>query len=295
MSIIYNAKNIYSENSIYRPLWVYRSKFIIRAIFYYRSYKYICNNIPELTLKNLCNKDPRFLEKPFRPYVINGIKAIEKANFITNHFLFVSTLHPYIESKIYNDINGLLLFIFKFQDYNYSFRLKYLPRYQKEGDMSLVLCDEMNINFYTLTFSINYVNGSKHLIIGGLQGPASNHNNNQKIKLLTKSLHGQRPKDLIVKIITIIANVWQIDALLAVKQKHHIYSAKRYTKGKVKMDYDKHWIALGGHEFNKYCYILPMNNIQRSFENIPRNKRTMYHARYEWLDNTSKLIKNTLI
>ncbi len=58
-----------------------------------------------------------------------------------------------------------------------------------------------------------------------------------------------------IKIITLIANIWQVDTLLAVKKDSHAYSAKRYSKGRVTAThYDKHWQALGGTEFDRHFY-----------------------------------------
>ncbi len=41
--------------------------------------------------------------------------------------------------------------------------------------------------------------------------------NNAKIKKLTRKLYGQRPKSLMVGLLAIVAQVWGIETLLAVK------------------------------------------------------------------------------
>lgn len=295
-SLSNHAKIIYpdSQAAKYSPLWRYRVKFILRAIYYHKAFQHISSEINPSLLETLCQRNPRFLEKPFRPYVIYGTSGIERAQFVVQHFTFVSQLPSQISDAIYKDINGLTLFNFTVDDVDYSFKLIYYTRYQKEGDMSLTLFNDVDENFYTLTFSIRNLDGQRQLVIGGLQGPASSPENNQKIKLLTKALFGQRPKDLMLKMITIIANIWQVDTLLAIKTNAHTYSAKRYAKGKIKMDYDKHWLALGGIEFDDHCYKLTLDDIRRNPEDISRPKRAMYRRRYEWLDNTKMLIEQKL-
>lgn len=160
--------------------------------------------------------------------------------------------------------------------------------------MSLILFNDIDQNFYTLTFSIRDIKGQRQLVIGGLQGPASSPENNLKIKALTKILHGQRPKDLMIKIITLIANTWQVDTLLAVKSSAHAYSAKRYSKGRIKTNYDKHWQALGGTEFDQHFYTLSLDDIRRDPEDISRPKRAMYRRRYEWLDTVNETLQQKI-
>ncbi|OBU17798.1 virK protein [Photobacterium aquimaris] len=290
------AQIIYPDSQAekYSPLWRYRVKFILRAIYYRKAFQHITSEIDSSLLETLCQRNSRFLEKPFRPYVIYGTSGIERAKFVAQHFNFVSQLPTNISDAIYKDGNGFTLFDFTVGDINYCFKLAFYSRYQKEGDMSLTLFNDIDENFYTLTFSIRDVEGKRQLVIGGLQGPASSPENNHKIKLLTKALFGQRPKDLMIKMITLIANVWQVDTLLAIKNSAHTYSAKRYATGKIKMDYDKHWIALGGTEFDEHLYQLTLDDIRRDPEDISRPKRAMYRRRYEWLDNTKLLLEQKL-
>ncbi|OBU12801.1 virK protein [Photobacterium aquimaris] len=291
------AKIIYPDSAAeqYSPLWSYRAKFVLRAIYYRNAFQYITSSISPLLLETLCKQCPRFLEKSFRPYIINDSSAIERAQFVVQHYQFVSEkLPPHICNEIYTKEYGLTLFDFTVGEIEYAFKLVFHARYQKEGDMSLILFNEIDKNFYTLTFAMRDIKGQRQLVIGGLQGPASSPENNLKIKALTKTLHGQRPKDLMVKIITLIANIWRVDTILAVKSASHAYSAKRYSKGRIKANYDKHWQALGGTEFDKHFYALSMEDIRRNPEDISRPKRAMYRRRYEWLDTVNATLQQKI-
>lgn len=293
------AKIIYPDSVAeqYSPLWSYRAKFVLRAMYYRNAFQYITSNIDPFLLEALCKQCPRFLEKSFRPYIINDSSAIERAQFVVQHYQFVSEKLPsYISNEIYinNNNNGLTLFDFTVGEIEYAFKLVFHARYQKEGDMSLILFNDIDKNFYTLTFSIRDIEGQRQLVIGGLQGPASSPENNLKIKALTKALHGQRPKDLMIKIITLIANIWQVDTLLAVKSDSHAYSARRYSKKRVTANYDKHWEALGGTEFDRHFYTLGLEDIRRNPEDISRPKRAMYRRRYEWLDTVNATLQQKI-
>ncbi|CEO39196.1 DUF535 domain-containing protein [Photobacterium kishitanii] len=291
------AKIIYPDSTAeqYSPLWSYRAKFVLRATYYHNAFQLISSSITPPLLKTLCKQCPRFLEKSFRPYIVNDSSAIERAQFVVQHYQFVSEKLPaHIRDEIYVNENGLTLFKFTVDEIDYSFKLVFHARYQKEGDMSLLLFNDIDKNFYTLTFSVRDIEGQRQLVIGGLQGPASSSENNLKIKALTKKLHGQRPKDLMIKIITLIANIWQVDTLLAVKSASHAYSVKRYSKGRIKTNYDKHWQALGGTEFDRHFYTLSLEDIRRNPEDISRPKRAMYRRRYEWLDTINEILQQKI-
>lgn len=89
-----------------------------------------------------------------------------------------------------------------------------------------------------------------------------------------------------VSLLTLIAQVWEVNTILAVKTQSHTYAARRYSKGRIKTDYDALWQELGGTEYNRHFYALKVNDTRRDTEGMSRSKRSMYRRRYEWLDNT---------
>ncbi|PQJ43706.1 virK protein [Vibrio campbellii] len=296
-SILDHCRTIYSDEyaDIYRPIWTYRVKFIARALFYRKSFKYLADNIEASLLEMLCTRTHRFLEKPFRPYIVKNSPAIDRSALVVDHYNTVSELvSPELIHEIYTDTEGLTLTSFEIDNILYSVRLVYEARYQKEGDMSLVLHSQEDGNFYTLSFSLGHENGKRFIMIGGLQGPRSCEENNAKIKKLTRKLYGQRPKSLMVGLLSIVAQVWGIETLLAVKTQSHTYAARRYSKGRIKTDYDALWIELGGTEYDRHFYSIDVNAPRRDIEGMSRSKRSMYRRRYEWLDNTKATFEEVL-
>ncbi|KJF80697.1 VirK/YbjX family protein [Photobacterium angustum] len=292
------SKTVYPEHleEKYNPLWRYRLKFLARGLFYKSSLTQLVNGIDRTLLEVLCAKHNRFIEKPFRPYITNSATANQRVDYITNHYRFMTQVLPQETCKqILSNDKGLQLASFIVDEEEYSLNLTFDGRFQKEGDLSLVLFDAQGHNFYTVTFVINDKGAERHLIIGGIQGPSSSDENNLKIKKLTKTLHGQRPKDMMIKIMTFIANCWHVDRLLAIKTESHSYcvaryKSKRYGSSRIKTDYNRHWEALGGIDYDRHFYQLPTEDVRRNPEDISRPKRAMYRRRYEWLDQ----IKNTL-
>ncbi|WP_045413395.1 VirK/YbjX family protein [Vibrio owensii] len=296
-SILHHSKTIYSDEyaEIYHPIWTYRIKFIARALFYRKSFKYLADNIEASLLEMLCTRTHRFLEKPFRPYIVKNSPAIDRSALVVDHYNTVSELvSPALMKQIYTDAKGLTLMTFEIEDIVYTVRLVYEARYQKEGDMSLVLHSQEDGNFYTLSFTLGHENGARSIMIGGLQGPRSNETSNEKIKKLTRKLYGQRPKSLMVSLLDLLAQIWGVETILAVKTQSHTYAAKRYSKGRIKTDYDALWKELGGTEYDRNFYSLTVNAPRRDIEGMSRSKRSMYRRRYEWLDNTKATFEQVL-
>ncbi|NOI70987.1 VirK/YbjX family protein [Vibrio owensii] len=296
-SILHHSKTIYSDEyaEIYHPIWTYRIKFIARALFYRKSFKYLADNIEASLLEMLCTRTHRFLEKPFRPYIVKNSPAIDRSALVVDHYNTVSELiSPDLMKQIYTDAKGLTLMTFEIEDILYTVRLVYEARYQKEGDMSLVLHSQEDGNFYTLSFTLGHENGARSIMIGGLQGPRSNETSNEKIKKLTRKLYGQRPKSLMVSLLDLLAQIWGVETILAVKTQSHTYAAKRYSKGRIKTDYDALWKELGGAEYDRNFYSLTVNAPRRDLDGMSRSKRSMYRRRYEWLDNTKATFEQVL-
>ncbi|MEH0714914.1 VirK/YbjX family protein [Vibrio owensii] len=296
-SILHHSKTIYSDEyaEIYHPIWTYRIKFIARALFYRKSFKYLADNIEASLLEMLCTRTHRFLEKPFRPYIVKNSPAIDRSALVVDHYNTVSELvSPDLMKQIYTDAKGLTLMTFEIEDILYTVKLVYEARYQKEGDMSLVLHSQEDGHFYTLSFTLGHENGARSIMIGGLQGPRSNETSNEKIKKLTRKLYGQRPKSLMVSLLDLLAQIWGVETILAVKTQSHTYAAKRYSKGRIKTDYDALWKELGGTEYDRNFYSLPVNAPRRDLDGMSRSKRSMYRRRYEWLDNTKATFEQVL-
>ncbi|WP_186174855.1 VirK/YbjX family protein [Vibrio jasicida] len=296
-SILHHSKTIYSDEyaEIYHPIWTYRAKFIARALFYRKSFNYLADNIEASLLEMLCSRTHRFLEKPFRPYIIKNSPAIDRSELVVDHYNIVSKLlSSELIEQIYTDAKGQTLMTFEIDEILYTVRLVYEARYQKEGEMSLVLHSEEDGNFYTISFTLGHENGARCIMIGGLQGPRSNETSSAKIKKLTRKLYGQRPKSLMVSLLTILAQIWDVETILAVKTDSHTYAARRYSKGRIKTDYDALWQELGGIEFDRNFYSLAVNAPRRDIEDMSRSKRSMYRRRYEWLDNTKATFEQVL-
>lgn len=292
------AAYAYPEDGSKSPFstWLHRSKFILRGLLYYPALRTLTQSIEPNTLMMLLQKHRQFIEKPMRPYLTCHYSAKQRAELIVQHYQFLEhESMPRIVNSIYRQDHGLTLFSFEVDEQTYSMTLCYDSSYRREGEMALVLRSPDSHAFYAVAFSLATTKGIKQLRIGGLQGPASNVENNEKIKRLTKTLNGLRPKDLMLRILVIMANLWQIEQVLAVKNHAHIYRSKRYRKDKVKADYDAHWQTFSGTEFDRDFYLLPQFEHRKTPEEISRPKRAMYRRRYQWIDDVTEQIRIVLM
>ena len=290
--LLHYSKIMFSDSRKGVELWSYHIKFLLRTTYYWSAFRYLVNNIPPSLLDILCERY-KLLDKPLKPYITNNYTAMQRSELLVQHFNFVqNVLSEQLKHNIYYD-NGFTLLLISVESLRYSFELV-SGIYGKEGDMSLVLLSDSNERFYTLTFSLRDIDGYRDLIIGGLQGPKSSAENTLKIKEFTKKLDGQRPKDLMIKIITMVAKYWMIDRIMAVKNSTHSYCSIRYSKGRIKTDLDEHWISLGGTEFNHDFYMLPINYEHRDISTISRSKRAMYRRRYKWIEDINSIIDTRL-
>ncbi|QFI38717.1 DUF535 domain-containing protein [Moritella marina ATCC 15381] len=264
----------------------YRSKFVFRAMMHYPYFRQFQRGINAPFLQMLLQQDVRFLGKTFRPYLHVGHGIASRTQLVIGHYRFISECLPTQTGlAIYNTTQGIEVSRFTVGEDEYSVTLSYFASNHKEGDLCMKLLDPSGNIFYSITFSVydDPIKG-RTITVGSLQGPKSTPEINDRIKCFTKQHFGQRPKDLMVKILTIIANVWDVKLLLLVTNEGHIYSSKRYADDKLKTNYNGHWESLGATKYSKYLYQLDLLEVRKLPEDVKRSKRAMYRKRYEWLD-----------
>jgi uncharacterized protein VirK/YbjX len=297
-SILELSKLTYPDSSVnkFSRLLRYRSKFVIRAIACYPYFRQLQREIEPSCLNLLLQQHLRFLEKPFRPYLSLGNGVARRTNLVVGHYRFMTQCLPAkTMSAIYGTEQGLEVTRFVVGEEEYSVMLCYYSPNNKEGDICMKLLDSAGDIFYSVTFSIfdDDIAG-RTITVGGLQGPKNQSEIKLSIKEFTKKHHGQRPKDLMVKMLTIIANVWDVKQLLLVSNKGHTYGSKRYVNDKIKTNYDAHWESLGATQYNKHLYQLSTQDVRKLPEDIKRSKRAMYRKRYEWLDALTQELSGKL-
>lgn len=284
----------------------YQLKYIIRFLFYYGAMKNYLEQISPETLElakqahQVSEKHQPFIVKAFYPYLVSKGSVKSNVRRIVNHYQFVeSYLSKPIIDHIYNPktppLNIMKICV---EDAYYSVVLVSDGWCKQEGEMSLRLLAPDGEKIYMLHFIIGSINGQRTMKIGALQGPKSSSENKQKIKQLTKTVYGLRPKDLIVRTGLYIAKSWDVKTVLAIKNNQHIWFNKRYKKRnkgeQVLADFEKHWKELGGKAFNSNFMELPIEETRKDLQLVKRTKRSMYKKRYDWLDDLQQNINKLM-
>ncbi|NQZ51511.1 MAG: DUF535 domain-containing protein [Moritella sp.] len=275
----------------------YRSKFVLRTMILYPYFRQFQRGIDAPFLQLLLQQDVRFLGKIFRPYLHMGNGIARRTKLVVGHYRFISQCLPaHTGLAIYETKQGIEVTKFMVGEDEYRVTLSYYSPNHKEGDLCIKLLDPNGNIFYSITFSIcDDAATGRTITVGSLQGPKSTLEVKEQIKYFTKQHFGQRPKDLMVKILTIIARVWDVELFLLVTNEGHVYSSKRYADDKIKTNYNNHWASLGATKYNKNLYQLDLLDVRKLPEDLKRSKRAMYRKRYEWLDELMQEISEKLV
>ncbi|WP_318464102.1 VirK/YbjX family protein [Photobacterium leiognathi] len=235
-------------------------------------------------LKKLITVHPSFIEKPLKPYGCLSWDKNQRTLILKKHLQFML-----------NNFSSNLLNIYQHKGYKLwqitdkngnTYNIYLDAGYSREGSIGITLTDNNDTQLYCISFTVNQEQSLLH--IGALQGPDSDIENRQElIKQLTKGLYGLRPKALMVELVLIFADCYQLKSITAVSNKGHIYQALRYIGSKrtaVSCDYDELWQEYYGIKQNKELYQLPLSPKRKDLTLLNRNKRKLYKHRYQWLN-----------
>lgn len=166
--------------------------------------------------------------------------------------------------------------------------------FMREGSLTLNLFLD-DFRAYTLAFSLyQNASGGREIVIGSIQG----RNTDEALEMyrnITKALFGLRPRDILSRMLCVVAGWFGADRILAVSQaaRHHQHAyfadAKAFPN-----DYDEIWAELNGVRLNGEFFELPLAPERRSLDLIKAKKRSMYKKRYQFLDAVELVVKDSL-
>lgn len=266
----------------------FRLKFIARTIIHPKlTLNLLAILVKQPFLNRMLRDQPDLPCKLQRPYLANTFNNRQKLAALQDHFQLInqcmpaSLLHNYLHHSPYKltELAGK-------NEKKYFLYLAAIPKFNKEGEITLMLTNEQQQTLAVLTFSLFYYQQQKTLFIGGLQG-ADNETPHSEIHLSTKACHGLFPKRLVLEAACSLAKLMGITQIIAVGNGTHIYQNWRYRakkKDKLHADYDSFWHSLGGEKCAKGYFSLPVQIARKSIEDIASNKRAEYRRRYQLLE-----------
>ncbi|RZT08699.1 hypothetical protein SAMN05216319_2885 [Duganella sp. CF402] len=190
---------------------------------------------------DLVKARPRLLYKIYRPYLSNTMPIGDRLALLRAHYrhLFRLGLGPLTVQAARGAVT--LARIEGKSGLPYQLQLRAIEPMEREGELVLQLLQQDEL-VYSCAFSFVHGDDGMALGIGCMQGPRGEHGL-QLIKDATRELHGLRPKNLMLKLLSQFAHDHGCATLRLVSNANRVVcSATR--QGKVHADYDALWQEL---------------------------------------------------
>ena len=160
------------------------------------------------------------------------------------------------------------------------------PWFLREGGLVLNLF-EGDVRLYSLAFSFAEHDGRPAALIGALQGSKVD-GALERYRDLTKALHGQRPRDLMVDTFRMLCRALRVPTILAVddasRHQRHAFFGGDGDHAVLAGNYDELWAEHGGEAIGDGLYRFASDPPRRTLDDVPSRKRAQYRRRYEFLD-----------
>ena len=221
-------------------------------------------------------------------YLSKSFNNQQKFLCLKNHYDWFFT-HVDVASHKTTDFSLLSYIIEGEEEKNVDLSVYFKGIYHREGESNIVLKLD-NVIQYILSFSYIILDGQPVLFIGGLQASKQDITNLETIKQLTKSLHGLRPKQLLLHGLSTLCSFYNIQKIVGVSNDNHFYqdSRKKKDKQRVKTNLDEFWLEFGAtlDQWGNYVFT-PLSN-QIDLTEIPSKKRSQYRKRQLILDQLTE-------
>jgi uncharacterized protein VirK/YbjX len=181
---------------------------------------------------------PRLIYKIYRPYFSNTMHCAQRVDLLRQHYRFIFrqglgplTVQAARGAVPLGGVEGK-------SGARYEVRLRAIEPMEREGELVLQLVRDEDL-IYSCAFS--FLPGERGMVlgIGCMQGPRGEHGL-QLIKDATRELHGMRPKNMMVKLLSRIGHDHGCAELRLVGNANRVVCGAT-RQGKVHADYDALW------------------------------------------------------
>ena len=231
-----------------------------------------------------------------RPYLASCLSQQERFEALAYHYDFLAR-HPDSMTKAFYDPNiaCVLADVKVKNDANIKIAIQARNKFAREGEISLYFYDNDGIDLATITFTIMQYQQKTTLFIAGLQG-TGHREARIRVQQATKQCYGLFPKRVALEAILVIARYFNLEQIVAVGNKTHIYNNWRYNsrQERILSDYDDFWLTIDGKQDSNGLFILPNQIYRKSLDEIASKKRSEYRNRYALLDQLENSITENL-
>lgn len=271
-------------------------KFCIRGLCFFSETEAWFDTLSHDRFKPLTTAHPRIYGKLQRPYLTTRCDKKSQLAILKQHYQF---MEQQFDNTALVDIfltpGGMTLAKFDVKDAGeFALRLMYNGRYEKEGELTIVLRKEDSREaIFNLTFCISSNQPDRReLFIGGIQGSKASRDKDLIIGI-TRGMHGLRPKALLLWAAQQLSQNWNVQSLQAVSDS--ICVSQLYAKTKeLHSSYDSFWNESGGSINPDKSFTIPTSDPHRDLAEMKPSKRQMYRRRYAMLDLMAVQIRASL-
>lgn len=258
--------------------------------FVQRASKWLTTTTENPLLAREFSRTPQIRQFLYRKYVNRHWRATQRMAAIEEHYKLVQT-HASVLNMApdeYIDLIGLKVL------QNPLRVVLDRPRWMsREGELGVSLFLGID-RIYTAMFLLRGTPADMKLVIGCVQGRALDTGSNL-YKELTKELHGMRPRDFLLNLVTIISEELGCRQVLGISDQAH-FSKHWYSRAFKHVAYDTIWQEHGGVKTeNDHFFSLPAKIVKRAESEIPAKKRALYRRRYQFLDELKIIFRRAML
>ncbi|HFI5642605.1 TPA: DUF535 family protein [Raoultella planticola] len=235
----------------------------------YKEYQELCDKYVCARLTGATQGLVSFQDKPFKAYLNKKMSRRAKLDIAHGALIFIEkTFSADALPQLYNVLEyGLTVAEIPLKNGSHIAVKLLASPFQEEGELMLLMLQDGK-RIYSICFSCTE---DGRAYIGGIQGGKDIAND--EIKVLTKELHGTRPKNLIISLLYGFLQHSDIKEIYAIDSDFHVKSEK------VQTSYSALWLEVGGEKHRRGWYKLPPQEIKKSIEEVKSKHRSQFIKR----------------
>lgn len=250
------------------------AKYLVRSLLMFRQHaEYLHCIESEPLLRAFRQRDPRMQERHFHRYLNLGWNRHQRLRVIQQHYRHaLGAIPAQLFRAIYAE-GGASLGLLTLKDGSRLILSLRPPIFLGcEGELGIQLSDEFCNPLYRIVVTVT----DEHtLAIGCLQGPVG-ADAREAVRLLTRNMHGMRPKCLMLALACTLARHWGITRVLAIgNEAHPLRNARR----RFVADYDAFWQEQQGRSVDGGWYELPVQPEHKTAADVPSQHRSAFRKR----------------
>lgn len=252
----------------------------------YQQYKNMCQAYQSARLASAIDGVPHFIERPINKYLHktwSGKQKLLTANYTLD--LIEKTFSPEAIEKMFSTKReGLTVANIELKSGDFAQLTLIYSQYPREGDLTLHLRNETGDDIYLMSFSFG---PEGQLYVCSLQGPSTDQSVEQ-VRLITKQMHGMRPKNLLMSAVYAVAAYFKVTSIQGISNNSHIKSQH------LKSSYDTFWQECNATLTSDGWYQLPLQEPIRDIESVKSQRRAEFRRREALRDAMSQEIVASL-